>query len=179
MWCTCCRSKNWSPRCLRTCAEAFPGVSECGPRSYPSDSIPPLAYHIERQQYHSSELLQRMQALACADRWRLIGITAVDLYIPILKYVFGRSTNGRPLRHRFIPPSAPGVLRPRPRRRLAQPAPAQRIRSRDRPHLPSPHCQDYPCAMAAAHAVEWIDLRESTFCESCRSQVESGASSSR
>jgi len=41
------------------------------------DSTP--AYHIERQQYHSSELLQRMQAVAGAERWRLIGITAVDL----------------------------------------------------------------------------------------------------
>jgi len=39
------------------------------------------------------------------------------------------------------------------------------------------HCQDYRCAMASAHAVEWIDLRESTFCESCRSQVESGVPS--
>lgn len=54
------------------------------------------AYHVERQQYHSSELLQRMQALAGADRWRLIGITGVDLYIPILKYVFGEAQMGRP-----------------------------------------------------------------------------------
>ena len=38
------------------------------------------------------------------------------------------------------------------------------------------HCQDYRCAMASAHAVEWIDLRESAFSESCRSQVESSAS---
>jgi len=40
-------------------------------------------------------------------------------------------------------------------------------------------CQDYRCAMASAHAVGWIDLRESTFCESCRSQVESSASCAR
>lgn len=34
------------------------------------------------------------------------------------------------------------------------------------------HCQEYSCVMASAHAVEWIDLREVSFCESCRSQVE-------
>ena len=32
------------------------------------------------------------------------------------------------------------------------------------------HCQDYRCVMASSHAVEWIDLRESTLCDSCRSQ---------
>ena len=30
------------------------------------------------------------------------------------------------------------------------------------------HCQDYRCVMASSHAVEWIDLRESTFCDACR-----------
>ena len=37
------------------------------------------------------------------------------------------------------------------------------------------HCQDYRCVMASSHSVEWIDLRESTLCDSCRSQVESKA----
>ena len=26
------------------------------------------------------------------------------------------------------------------------------------------HCDDYRCAMASSHAVEWIDLKESTLC---------------
>jgi archaemetzincin len=30
------------------------------------------------------------------------------------------------------------------------------------------HCQDYRCVMASAHAVEWIDLRDSALCESCQ-----------
>ena len=34
------------------------------------------------------------------------------------------------------------------------------------------HCQDYRCVMASSHSVEWIDLRESTLCESCRSQLQ-------
>lgn len=29
------------------------------------------------------------------------------------------------------------------------------------------HCHDYQCAMAAAHAVEWIDIKDSGFCEDC------------
>lgn len=37
-----------------------------------------------------------MQAVAGTERWRLIGITGVDLYIPILKYVFGKVQMGGP-----------------------------------------------------------------------------------
>jgi len=33
------------------------------------------------------------------------------------------------------------------------------------------HCEDYRCAMAASHAVEWIDLKDSGYCESCLSRV--------
>jgi archaemetzincin len=33
------------------------------------------------------------------------------------------------------------------------------------------HCEDYTCAMAPSHAVEWIDLKESTLCSACRAAV--------
>src|SRR5579864_2962452 len=56
---------------------------------------PEPAFHTERQQYHSSEILQRMQ-LSAGRQWRLLGIANVDLYIPILKYVFGEAQMGGP-----------------------------------------------------------------------------------
>src|ERR1051325_11632071 len=46
---------------------------------------PTFAFHTERQQYHSSELLGRM-----------LGVTGVDLYIPILTFVFGEAQMGGP-----------------------------------------------------------------------------------
>src|SRR5208337_5095743 len=30
------------------------------------------------------------------------------------------------------------------------------------------HCEDYQCAMAPSHGVEWMDLKSSRFCGSCR-----------
>jgi len=33
------------------------------------------------------------------------------------------------------------------------------------------HCEDYQCAMAPSHAVEWIDLKDVSLCETCRAQV--------
>jgi archaemetzincin len=33
------------------------------------------------------------------------------------------------------------------------------------------HCDDYRCVMASSHAVEWIDLKGSALCETCRAAV--------
>ena len=33
------------------------------------------------------------------------------------------------------------------------------------------HCDDYSCAMAPSHAVEWIDLKESALCPNCASRI--------
>jgi archaemetzincin len=37
------------------------------------------------------------------------------------------------------------------------------------------HCQDYRCVMASSHAVEWIDLKEWTFCADCAAKAEAHA----
>ena len=133
---------------------------------------PTPSYHPERQQYHSSEILQRMQPLVRPQDWRFLAIADVDLYIPILKYVFGEAQMGGPcavvsvhrLRQEFygLAPDLPLL--------------GQRL-LKESVHelghtLDLRHCQDYSCVMASAHSVEWIDLRESTLCDSCRSQVE-------
>src|SRR5215831_12364779 len=57
---------------------------------------PKPSYHAERQQFYSSELLQRMQGLVRPRDWRVLAVAEVDLYIPILKYVFGEAQMGGP-----------------------------------------------------------------------------------
>src|SRR5438552_6242327 len=57
---------------------------------------PESAFHPERQQYHSSEILAAMQHLLTDGCWRVLGVTAVDLYIPILTFVFGEAQIGDP-----------------------------------------------------------------------------------
>jgi len=133
---------------------------------------PQPCYHAERQQYHSSEILQRMQALARSASSHLLGITGVDLYVPILKYVFGEAQLGGPcavvsfyrLRQEFYGLDRDDTL-------LLQRLHKESIHELGHT-LDLRHCQDYRCAMASAHAVEWIDLRESALCDSCRSRAE-------
>jgi len=142
----------------------------------PYELDPTPSYHPERQQYHSSEILHRMQPLVRPQDWRFLAIADVDLYVPILKYVFGEAQIGGPcavvsvhrLRQGFYGLDEDDKLL---RQRLLKESVHEVGHTLD-----LRHCQDYSCVMASSHSVEWIDLRESTLCDSCRAQVESSPS---
>lgn len=130
-----------------------------------------FAYHPERQQYHSTEVLVRLASLRRPDAWRLVGITALDLYIPILTFVFGEAElNGacavvslHRLRQEFygLPPDA-SLLRERIVKEVVH----------ELGHtFRLSHCDDYGCVMASSHSVEWIDLKSSSFCRQCAAEL--------
>lgn len=139
----------------------------------PFDLDPTSAYHAERQQFHSSEMLQRVVNLVRPKDWRFLAIADVDLYIPILKYVFGEAQIGGPcavvsiyrLRQEFYGLETDDALL---KQRLLKECVHEIGHTLD-----LRHCQDYRCVMASSHAVEWIDLRETRLCEECRSVLES------
>jgi archaemetzincin len=144
---------------------------ECETLPYRLD--PSAAYHAERQQFHSSELLQRMMQLVRPRDWRFLAIAEVDLYIPILKYVFGEAQLGGPcavvstfrLRQEFYGLDRDNDLL---RQRLLKESVHELGHT-----LGLRHCEDYQCAMASSHAVEWIDLREISWCAECHAKVQS------
>jgi archaemetzincin len=152
-------------RDLRPAVEEILGV-RCQVLSVRLD--PEFAFHGERQQYHSSEILHRMQRFVTPGSWRVLGIAAVDLYIPILTFVFGEAQMGGPcallsahrLRQEFYGlPSDHGLFR----QRVIKEAVHELGHT-----LNLTHCDDYRCAMASSHAVEWIDLKDGMLCEGCR-----------
>jgi len=138
----------------------------------PLNLDPRPSYHAEREQFHSSEILQRMQSLVRPKDWRLVAIAEVDLYIPILKYVFGEAQMGGPcavvstfrLRQEFYGLEPDESLL---RERLLKEAIHELGHT-----LKLRHCQDYQCAMASSHSVEWIDLRNNRMCDACRYELE-------
>lgn len=144
-------------------AEALQVPCEVLPGALVLDS----AFHPGRQQYHSTEVLGRLGRFLRRDTWRLLGVTEVDLYIPILTFVFGEAQVGdscavvssHRLRQEFygLPPD-PGLLR----ERLLKEAVHELGHTLD-----LAHCEDYRCAMAPSHAVEWIDLKAHRLCDAC------------
>ena len=132
---------------------------------------PGFAYNVTRQQYHSTEILGTLVRRAAPNDCHTLGVTLFDLYIPILTFVFGEAQLGgaaavvsyHRLRQEFYGlPMDPELLA----NRLLIEAVHELGHT-----LRLTHCRDYRCAMAAAHAVEWIDLKDSGFCEDCLSRA--------
>ena len=132
---------------------------------------PGFALHLERQQYHSSEILFSMQRHVTSSTWRLLGVTQLDLYIPILTFVFGEAQLGgksavvsyHRLQQEFygLPPDLD---------LLANRLLVESVHELGHT-LRLTHCHDHQCAMAPSHAVEWIDIKDSGFCEDCVARV--------
>lgn len=132
---------------------------------------PVYAFNHTRQQYSSTEILAVMNKRTIPAGACLLGVTALDLYIPILTFVFGEAQlNGccavasfHRLRQEFygLPPD-PRVFR----ERLLKEAIHELGHT-----VALPHCEDYQCVMSTSHGVEWIDLKTGRFCNSCRTVV--------
>ncbi|HKB79845.1 MAG TPA: archaemetzincin family Zn-dependent metalloprotease [Thermoanaerobaculia bacterium] len=152
---------------VRSGIEGAFGV-EC--RESPLRIDPRLAYHAERNQYHSTELLHALLN-ANGTGTALLGLTDVDLFIPILTFVFGEAQLGGSVavisHHRLHQefyglPADDGLLRERTVKEAIH----------ELGHVAGlTHCEDYDCVMAASHAVEWLDVKGKTLCPHCRKAV--------
>ncbi len=132
---------------------------------------PAFALHAERQQYHSSEILAAMQRHINSSTWRLLGVTGLDLYIPILTFVFGEAQlggSGALVSYHRLRQDFYGL--PEDVDLLANRLLVEAVHELGHT-LRLTHCHDYRCVMAPSHAVEWIDIKDSGFCEDCLSRV--------
>jgi archaemetzincin len=132
---------------------------------------PAFALHAERQQYHSSEILAAMQRHITGNTWRLLGVTSLDLYIPILTFVFGEAQlggSGAVVSYHRLRQDFYGL--PEDLDLLANRLLIEAVHELGHT-LSLTHCHDYRCVMAPSHAVEWIDIKDSGFCEDCLSRV--------
>ena len=127
-----------------------------------------FAHHPERNQYHSTAIIEHLARLNGNGRDLIVGVTDLDLYIPILTFVFGEAQLGgtvavvsyHRLTQEFYGLPHDAVLL---EERLMKEAVHEAGHT-----VGLTHCDDYECVMAATHAVEWLDLKSSGFCAECR-----------
>ena len=140
----------------------------------PSVIEPEFAYNPLRRQYHSTEILKKIIQLPPSKTWKVLGVAEVDLYIPVLTFVFGEAqlTNGgavvstHRLRQEFygMPLDADLLQERLLKESLHELGHTYGLR----------HCPDYNCVMSASNGVERIDLKTVEFCPSCAQSISTG-----
>ncbi|MCF7803125.1 MAG: archaemetzincin family Zn-dependent metalloprotease [Candidatus Marinimicrobia bacterium] len=130
-----------------------------------------MFYAPERSQYHSTLILAQLLKHLPDDDAKIIGITSVDLYIPVLTFVFGESQldgNGAVistyrLRNEFygLPKDKELFLERTVKEALHELGHAFGLI----------HCPDYRCVMNSSTYVEDIDIKEAQLCETCQTKL--------
>jgi len=143
--------------------------ASCHVRTEPLDAS--FAYDPARNQYHSTAILQHLQMLARPAGARLLGVTGLDLYVPVLTFVFGEAqldagcalVSLHRLREEFygLPPRNDLL-----HERLLKEAVHELGHT-----FGLRHCSEWNCVMASTHAVERLDLKSAGFCRACRRAV--------
>lgn len=130
-----------------------------------------FAWDSGRNQYHSTRLLERLTR-EYATGFRILGVTAHDLYVPVLSFVFGEA-------------QVSGLCAVVSTHRLREEVyglPADHELLLDRLTKEAVHelghtfglrhCDDWTCVMASSNSVERLDIRTTSFCERCRVGVD-------
>jgi archaemetzincin len=141
----------------------------------PDHLEPEFAFNPLRRQYHSTEILKKILQKPASDAWKVLGVTEIDLYIPVLTFVFGEAqladggavVSTHRLHQEFYGlPTDPELLRQRLlKESLHELGHTYGLR----------HCHDYNCVMSASNGVERIDLKQAEFCAGCAQAVPSDA----
>ncbi|MDH3216806.1 MAG: archaemetzincin family Zn-dependent metalloprotease [Candidatus Krumholzibacteria bacterium] len=136
---------------------------------------PRIALDKTRNQYNSTILLAELLQELPSKHAKIIGITEVDLFIPVLTFVFGEAqlngnvavASSHRLRNSYygLPENPDLVLE-----RLYKEA------VHELGHVFSlTHCDNYRCVMHAATGVEELDLKNAAFCSACNSVLRSAS----
>lgn len=125
----------------------------------------------ERGQYHSTLLLAQLLKELPDKNHKIIGVTSVDLFIPVLTFVFGESQldgNGAVistyrLRNEFygLPQDINQLVERTTKEALHELGHAFGL----------VHCPNYECVMNSSTYVEDIDIKHARLCEACQSEL--------
>jgi len=155
------------PSLLERLSKALTAEFIAGCEVLESAPEPSFALNMARQQYSSTEILASMTDRPVSAEDRILAVTSVNLYIPILTFVFGEAQlNGRcavvstfRLRQEFYGLPANASL-------LVERMEKESVHELGHT-LGIPHYFNYECVMASSHAVELIDLKQRSFCRAC------------
>lgn len=140
-------------------------------RRLPELSIPNAAYDAKRMQYQSVEIMKMLAQSAPLDATRILGVTEVDLAIPMLSFLFGQAQLDGPvavvslcrLHQEFYGlPAQESLLRERTVKEVLH----------EMGHtFGLVHCPDPACAMSLATHIKFVDAKAEQYCSRCGLQL--------
>lgn len=130
-------------------------------------SIPAECYDPRRNQFLATRMLEQLLPLGRDRNTRVLGVTELDIFIPILTFMFGQAQLGgrlalvsmariRPEFYGFPADPALTLLRLR-----------KTIRHELGHTLGLVHCSDPQCAMSLANSIVQLDVKNDSFCALC------------
>jgi archaemetzincin len=113
----------------------------------------------------------QLQKFASCEGAKILGVTEVDLFIPIFTFVFGEAQVGSSLAltstHR-LQQQFYGL----PEDRESLFARAEKEAVHELGHaFGLPHCRSFDCVMRFSNSVEEVDLKACNFCQLCEAKL--------
>ena len=156
---------------IRALADSIQRIFDCPVVIEPFDFDYTFAYHPERHQYHSSQILLGVKNLISQGNDKVLAVTDLDLFIPILTFVFGEAQLDGPtavvstfrLKPEYygLPKNDDLVL--------------QRLIKESIHEIGHTyglvHCWNLGCVLNVSTYVEEIDLKEADFCHDCKKKL--------
>lgn len=140
-------------------------------RRLPALSIPDSAFDGKRKQYQSVEIMKLVAQNAPQDASRILGVTDVDLSIPMLSFLFGQAqldgtvavVSLSRLRQEFYGlPASDDLLRERLTKEVLH----------EMGHtFGLVHCSEQKCAMSLSTHIAMVDTKSEQYCSRCGLQI--------
>jgi archaemetzincin len=129
---------------------------------------PGYAQDPERDQYNCKPILQRLHRYCLPHSWRVLAVTEVDLFVPILKYVFGAAQiEGRCVLislHRL----RPQFYGHKEDEHLLLERVAKTALHELGHAVGLTHCRRRSCVMYSSTRIDDTDQKKADFCPTCR-----------
>jgi archaemetzincin len=139
---------------------------------HPPAFDPELAFDASRGQYNSRILLAQLLHHNARPESRVLGVTGVDLFIPVLTYVFGEAQlegSAAVVSTFRLDNTIYGL--PPDRDLLFQRLCKEAIHELGHTYNLI-HCHAHPCVMMSSTYVDGIDQKSARFCPACQSRVK-------
>jgi archaemetzincin len=128
-------------------------------------------YDPRRRQYDGTKLLKSVDLLSPSESVKTIGMFNIDLFIPILTYIFGQAYLGGKSGIASVYRLKNELYGMRQDERLLRDR-FRKVCIHELGHsFGLVHCNAQNCVMKSSTYVEDIDLKEQTFCNNCRKEL--------